>query len=315
MPIVVLFTSSFLISGCTVTQSVYLQDVNVRGPVFQPPVLVTDSLKQDQFRLSPRITFSNKAVLDGRIDGHTMVNRSGEYKLDTMHNGNEVTFKEPSGENVMPFRGKNLRWTIPDVDFAITGEYTFGKQLAFTFGANYAAVGTDAFWGGNIGLGLCTEGKRMAFRFDGGLHWSTLSYDALTVVVTRIGGVFGSSEDIAVFHDRSRQTRLGFYISSTMNTKFRDWPLNLFASIALSKQRLTDYEPRESALAYPFYTSVYVSDARANASITFLTVTPGVYFSAGESQRVLAGVRWTNGTNLENGTIMFAPFIQWEVVF
>jgi hypothetical protein len=261
------------------------------------------------------MTFSNRAILDGRIDGHSRVNRDGQYKLDTARNGNEITLKENPTENVLAFEGKNLRWTIPDVDFAISGEYTFGRRLAFTFGANYAATGTDAFWGGTVGLGLCTEGERMALRFDGGVHWSSLSYDALTVVVTKVDGVFGSSENVAVFHDRSRQTHLGFYLSSTMNTRFRDWPVNLFASVSLSKQRLTDYEPRESALLYPFYTSMYVSDARANASITFLGVTPGVYFSVGQSQRVLAGVRWTTGTNFEDAPTMFAPFIQWEVVF
>lgn len=308
-----LFISSFFFSACTVSQDVYLQEIDVRGPVYQPPVFITDSAEVGEFRIAPLLSFGKAGTLDGTVDGHTKVNRNGVYQLDTTYNGNEITLQETPDTNTFTYQGKNLRWQTPEMVVGVQGDYAISRTLALAFGFRYSALRNQDFWSGNVGLGLHTTGEMVGFRLEGGVHWSPLAYDALTVVVTRIS-LFGSTtEDVAVFHDIGRETNLGFYGSLTLNTRRAEWPLNLFLNVALARQRVTNYEPHTSVFVAPFYTSVRITDVRASASATFLSVSPGVYLNFDLRQRLILGVRWTKGTDVVEGNFL-SPFIQYEIV-
>jgi hypothetical protein len=84
---------ALLCSACSVTQEIYLQEVRVRAPLFQPPVFVTDSTEARQFRIAPSISFGNAHTFMGSVEGHTRVNRDGRYQLDTTRNGYEISFE------------------------------------------------------------------------------------------------------------------------------------------------------------------------------------------------------------------------------
>ena len=311
-PLIVLFTLIF--SACSITQEIYLQEVEVKGPVFQPPVFITDSTEAGQFRLAPHIFFGNARTFMGSVEGHTRVNQIGVYQLDTTRNGNEITLRETPGANTYTYSGQNLRWETPDVTAGLQGNLAINKGISVTFGGQYSALGSKGFWGGNVGIGFHTADATLATRIDGGLHWTPVAYDALTVVVTRTS-LFGStSEDVLVFHDIGTETNLGFYGALSLNTRRRDWPLNFFVNLAVSRQRLTHYEPHTSVFPYPFYYSVQVTDARTSSSATFVSLTPGLYLTVGEGHRLLLGARWNKGTD-GVGEGFVSPFVQYEILF
>lgn len=304
---------SLVFSACTVTQEIYLQEVEVKGPVFQPPVFLADSAQSGQFRLAPHVSFRNAGTFRGYVEGHTRVNRDGVYQLDTIRYGNEITLRESPGANNYKYGGQNLRWETPDVAAGLQGSLSLSKGVSLVFGGQYSAVGGKGFWGGNVGIGFQGLGADVATRLDGGLHWTPVAYDALTVVVTRDTFLGGTSEDVQVFHDIGTETNLGFYGSLSLSTRRENWPVNLFINLGVSRQRLTNYYPHTSVFTWGTYSHTTI-DARISAWATFMSLTPGVYLTLAEGHRLLAGARWNKGTDgVTEGFV--APFVQYEVVF
>jgi hypothetical protein len=146
------------------------------------------------------------------------------------------------------------------------------------------------------------------------VHRTPVVYDALTVVVNRTSFFGSTSEDILVFHDRGRETNLGFYGALSLNTHSRDWFLNVFLNLAVSRQRLTHYEPSSSTFQAPFFSSVTVTDVRTSSSTTLFSLTPGVYLTPGEGHRLLLGARWTKGIDTVTDGFV-SPFVQYEILF
>jgi hypothetical protein len=300
--------------GCSITQEVYLQEVEVKGPVFQPPVFIADSTESGQFRLAPHISFGRNRTFRGSVEGHTRVNSSGVYQLDTTYAANEVTLRETPGANVHDYSGQNLRWDTPEVMVGVQGDLALTRIISVTFGGVYSAMGSEGFLGGSVGLGFHTVNATLATRIDGGIHWTPTAYDALTVVVTNVSAFGNSSQDVAVFHDIGTDANMGFYGALTLNTRREDWPLNVFLNLAVSRQRLTHYEPHTSVFPAPFVYSFTIKDARTSSSATFVSLTPGVYLTMTGGHRVLLGARWNKGTDgVTEGFI--SPFVKYEILF
>lgn len=303
-----------LVSACSISQDIYMQELDARGHVFTPPAFITDSTTAGQFRIVPFVSAGRRNTLEGSVEGHTMVNATGIYQLDTTYNGNEITLRETPGANIFSYTGKNFRWDIPDIVFGLDGDIAVSKSLSLAFGLQYSAQASEGFWGGNIGFGVHSTGETMAIRWDGGVHWTPISYDALTVVVTRTSVFGSSSEDVAVFHDRGQDTRFGFYSSVTANSRRPDWPLNFLLGFGFSSQRVTNYEPQTNIFEAPFFSSIRVTDARASVRATFLHAALGAYVSPLSGQRLLFGVRWIGSTDVVDATNLFVPFVRFEIL-
>jgi len=304
-----------LVSACSISQDIYMQELDARGHLFMPPVFVTDSTSPGQFRIVPFASAGRSTTLEGAVEGHTNVNVNGIYQLDTTYNGNEITLRETPGANRFPYQGKNFRWDVPDFVFGVDGDIALSRSFSFGFGIQYSAQQGEGFWGGSFGVGLHSAGNELAIRWDGGVHWTPISYDALTVVVTRTS-VFGSSfEDVAVFHDRGQDTHLGFYSSVTANSRRPDWPLNFLVSFGVTSQRVTNYEPHTSIFEAPFFSSIRVTDTRASVRATFLHAAIAASLSPVPGQRLLFGVRWTTGTDVVSATSLVSPFVRFEILF
>jgi hypothetical protein len=136
---------ALLCSACSVTQEIYLQDVQVKGPLFQPPVFVTDSTEAGQFRIAPSISFGNAHTFMGSVEGHTRVNRDGRYQLDTTRNGYEISLRETPGANIYPYSGQNLRWETPNIIAGVQGSLALSRGFSLTFGGQYSAWGNEGF--------------------------------------------------------------------------------------------------------------------------------------------------------------------------
>ena len=88
---------SLVFSACgVVTQEIYMQEVDVKAPVFQPPVFIADSAQAGQFRLSPHLSFRNATTFRGFVEGHTRVNRDGVGRCEEGVGNHRVDRKRPT---------------------------------------------------------------------------------------------------------------------------------------------------------------------------------------------------------------------------
>ena len=75
----VLICSLFLIyflQGCTtVNQTIYLQNVEVNGPIKAPPLSITKDKKNEQATISVGVNFNNTKNVQGVVGEHSKVNR------------------------------------------------------------------------------------------------------------------------------------------------------------------------------------------------------------------------------------------------
>lgn len=300
-----------LLVGCANEEyTLYLQDVNVTGPISQPPLHITNNRKDKVLSITPHIAFNTKQdrTVVGQIEGHSPVDGLGGYQVDTIVNSNQtISFRERRGANSMSFSGQNLRWRLPDATAGIDVDYATSKHFAVSFGANYSSVDGVGLWGYRIGLGLFSEGSGAAIRFDGGVEWQTLAYEARTVVVRKTTYLFSSDvdEEIGFFRDKGTSTPMGFYASLTFNTKYDSWFPNVFTQLAICKQSLASFKPvvQEGVPFFPFLTpEVVVHDMRGKFSSTVVIVTPGFYFDIAPSARALAGVRINLQTEIKDSS-------------
>ncbi len=119
---------TFFLSSCTtVTDSLYVQDVNVKGPINQPPIRIAGR-DSTTFIISPKFFINSNRIYNGRIDGHTQVNSEGIFQVDTIINGNEITYKIAQGKNTFDYKGENLHWSIPDYMVGLDLDIALSKK-------------------------------------------------------------------------------------------------------------------------------------------------------------------------------------------
>jgi len=296
------------VSACS-TRDIYVQELEARGHLFAPPLFVTDSTAPGKFRIIPTISAGRSTTLEGVVERHTNVNANGIYQLDTTYYGNGITLRETPGANRFIYQGKNFRWSVPDLVFGIDGDIALSKSFSLAFGIQYSAQESERFWGWNFGFGSHSTGQVIAIRWDGGVHWTPATYDALTVVVSN-NSIGNSPDDVAVFHDRGKESHFGFYSSVSANSRRHDWPLNFLLSFGVTSQRVTNYELQN----YVVHTSVFIADVRVSVRATFLHAAIAAIVSPVPSQRLLFGVRWTTGTDVVDAASLIAPFVRFEIL-
>ena len=307
-----------LFSACTVTETVYLQDLNVSGPVTQPPIHITDGTPKLGVTFSPYYAYNNQELIEGRIEGHSQVSAAGTFVVDTIRqNGEIVGFEEPLGVNAFPYQGNNIHWTMPTSVIGVDLNYNASPSLAVSLGVSYSSVKSRGLWGGNAGLGYLFAGSGVAGRLEGGVQWQTMAYVSSSVVVTTITPWFSNTttKSVAFYEDEGTTTPINFYGSFTLNTTM-DMPVNFFAQIAVLKQRVTDFRPTHLSYVGPYFQFVS-QEARVQNSTMFFTVSPGVYIPLSEASRLLVGGRIIFPTDIENSSspVIFMPTarIDWNL--
>ena len=317
-----------VLGGCTTTEyTLYLQDVQVKGPISQPPVPITDRNQEKPLRITPHFSFNPTSgrTLGGQIDGHSPVDANGRYQVDAVIDTfyHTISFHERPGANNFSFSGQNLRWEQPSSSMGVDVDYTFSKHWALSLGSSYSSVDGDGLWGYRVGLGIFSETEHSAIRFDGGVRWQELRYDVSTVVVARTVSPSSTTEEVGFFHDRGKSTPADFYAAITFNTRNPDWAANIFLQAALSKQSLAKFKPTlvDPAVFFPFpvplQPDVIVHDQRAEFSSTFVVLTPGIYLNFDQSTRLLIGTRINLQTEIRDSTpeTFVLPFMQLDLVF
>jgi hypothetical protein len=319
-----LFSFATIVPGCITTEyTLYLQDVNVTGPISQPPVHITSDMKEKPLRITPHIAINpaGRRDITGQIDGHSKVDRNGIYQVDTIRNSdNTVLFRERTNANRYAFNGKNLIWKTPAVIVGANFDFTIGNHIALSLGTSYSSESGNGLWGYSAGLGFFSEAINFAFRVDAGIHWQTLAYEAYTAVVEKELFSNNSEQRVGFFRDNGTVAPMGFYASLTYNTTHQEWFTNFFLQLCLSKQALADFKPelQNEGFLFPFFQqTTVVHDARANYSSTIIGITPGIYMQINHSAKLIAGLHFYVQTQIIDsspGTIIVPSLMfEWSI--
>jgi len=76
----------FTLNGCapsTTVTKIYLQEVEVSGPINHSSVHITDN-SESGITISPRIVINTNKSHHGKINDHTLVNAQGIFQVDTI---------------------------------------------------------------------------------------------------------------------------------------------------------------------------------------------------------------------------------------
>ncbi|UCH65746.1 MAG: hypothetical protein JSW63_01020 [Ignavibacterium sp.] len=316
------FLSLLILSACTTTtQSLYVQNAEVFGPINQIPIHLTDSTDTPSITFSPWFSYSAKKTISGHIDGHSLVNENEIFQVDTFYNGSAVTYRETPGANRYSFTGENFTWYVPTVTAGLNMDIALSRAFAISLGANYSSQQGKSLWGGSAGIGLFSENKGISLRLDIGLHFQSISYDVYTVADVKEEDFFGGSEEYILFyHDIDNSTHLDPYIHLTFNTAHKDWVVNMFLNLGYSLQTLLDFEPKDvdtDWFPFPFpipINTTITRDFRGETTAGFFNVTPGIYFYVGESNRILLGARFFFETQLASVSpkTIILPMVQFD---
>jgi len=306
----------FSLGSCApVTESLYVQDVEVQGPINQPPVRITGKVTPS-FIVSPKFFINSNKKFNSSIDGHTSVNSAGVFQVDTVVNGNSITYKITPGANTYPFRGENLHWTIPDYMVGLDLDVAMSKKIALSGGFNLSSKDRTNLYGYRIGLGFFSASGNLAIRFDGGLIWQKYTYDAASVIVRGENADIGSSSaEVIFFRDRGKSTNLNHYLSLTLNTVYDNLPVNFLVNVGYSGQSLIDFEPETPDHEYYIINPGYrVEDMRGEAYAAFINVSPGFYVNLTEWSRLVFAVRFFFEVEFESGNPTFIiPMLQFDL--
>lgn len=307
----------FFLNSCTsITDTLYVQDVKVKGPINQPPIRVTGK-DSTLFTISPKFFFNSSKSYDGLFEGHTQVNSEGDFDVDTIVNGNSTIYKIAPGKNAFDFEGENLHWSIPDYVVGFDLDVAISKKVALSGGFSLSGKDKTNLYGYRVGLGFFSASKNIGVRFDGGLIWQKYTYDAASVIVREEHTDFESStSEVIFFRDRGKSTNLNHYLSLTINTLYEDLPLNFLVNVGYSGQSLIDYEPstpdENYYIIHPFYR---VEDMRGEAYAAFINISPGVCMNLNKWSRLIFAVRFFFELDMESSSNsnFIIPMLQFDL--
>jgi hypothetical protein len=313
-----LFTSLIInlifLSGCTtIKETIYLQDIEVSGPINQPPVHVMDDLNFTA-TISPRFSIGTRSQVNGLVEGHTKVNSEGKFQTEII----EGRLVETPRANIYTFRDNNLAWKMPTVNLGLDIDLQLSKSFAFFFGVDYSVEKQIGVWGGHVGIGSFSVNENRAVRFDVGLNIQTLSYDANTMVSVETTSLFGHDESFLVeYHDIDKSIHFNPFLSLTINTAYRDWLFNIFFNAGYVFQTIVDFEPRTQVTHGLFNTTHITEDLRGESTAGFIHFTPGIYYNISESSRLALGARFFFETQIDelDQSFFILPMVQVDFRF
>ena len=280
-----------LAAGCSVTETVYLQDIEITGPINQPPVHVTRNVEPDALTLSPHVSIGATRRINAHVEGHSRVNAAGVFQVDTLHNSDgTLSLSEPAGMNIYEYSGENLHWDIPSAQVGLDVNLALSRGAAITGGIRYASSDNQSSLSGHAGFALLSEKERSGVRFEGGVLFNASSYEVSSLVVTQSSILNSSSTYIMFYRDRNERTSVNPYGTFTFNTNNPEWTVNIFFQGSVSWQTLYDFTPSQRSIGGPF-SEINTHDLRGEHTSAIFGVTPGLYIDAGSSGRFLAGVR------------------------
>jgi hypothetical protein len=305
-----IFSLSVLLyyGGCS-TQEIFIQDLQVAGPLNQTPIHYTDGDSTRRFRLSGRISFPQDRNLSGRIDKHTYVNAKGVMQVDTIHDGSSLSYQYYANNNPYMFSGNNLGWSVPSSNYAVDMSYLLSSHWVFDAGVDYSRISQSEYLSEHIGFGVNTYDENFAFRADFGVRFSEVSYDLSYVVLTYSGDSQPNpgEADVRFGEYSGKNNNVDLYYGIMLNSKKSDWPVNVFLKAAVDREELVDY-------TIPTFWNYANNSPNASYSATLIDLTPGLSLQVDPSLRLNAGVAfiWNLSLLNEEKPAYVVPVIQFD---
>ncbi len=291
---------SLLFGGCgSLEQTIYLQNVNVNGPLNNPPIFITN--EQNSIQVSPRFSFSSQNQVSGQINP-SGVNSHGFYQVDTIISNGNISYRQ-SSDNTYKNTQNNVNWNLPQFTAALDIDLPVSKSVSFFGSLNYASSDSYDLTGGSFGIGFKNVTKFSAIRFNLGGSIQQYHYDAYTVVVSTVSPYNAISfTRVDFYHDVSKQSNFDVFANFTFNTILPDFPVNFFCSLAMFSQTILNFSP-ETLDLNNYYRLGYTGSSTSlnlESSSRFLSLTPGVYMNLNQMIRLVVGfnIVWNNGGEL-----------------
>ncbi len=222
-------------------QSVYLQNVDVGGPINQPPLHITNGQKAHSITFSPKVYINTEKNYRGLAGGHTNVNSYGYFQVDTVINNSGVPGYKESSSNSYIYKGQNLNWNMPDASVGFQVDIALSNHFAVNGGINYAEINQTKLINGSVGIGFFSEKEGSAIRFDFGLLFQNMYYNSSSVVITTIEPTFSSKEtEISFYQDYNKSSSTDFYGSLTYNSAYKNSLLNFYLNLSYFGQTVLD---------------------------------------------------------------------------
>ncbi len=313
------FISCLFLTGCAIVkQSVYLQNVEVDGPINQPPLHITGGQQKHTITFSPKVYINTDKNYRGTAGGHTSVNSSGFFQVDTVINSDGTGRYKESSANSFEYRGRNLNWNMPDMSVGFQVDAALSDHFAVGGGINYAEVAGSKLLNGSFGIGIFTEKRGSAVRLDFGLLFQSMHYNSSSVIITTVTPSFGNeSTEISFFRDINKCSATNFYGSFTYNSVNRNSLINFYLNLSYFGQTVLDYEPENLARdTYPF--SFVTNDVSHGKIFTsFLSLTPGIYSDIPDCGRLSLGVGLLKEISIDNSSrsLFISPVVQFDMMF
>ncbi len=300
----------------TVSDTLYLQDATVYGPINQPPIKFMNPDNEKKFSLSPKLYLNNSSQKTGRVIGHSRVNSQGFFQVDTTFtNDGRALFKETDGANSFDFNGDNMNWKIPSYMIEVDADFFVTPKFVMTGGISLSEVDQHNLFGWKLGLGFGGLSGDFGLRFDAGLIWQEYEYTASTIIVRETKPIFQrTTKEVFYFEDKGKTTNLNHYFSLNLHYGDHNSFVNPFMGIAYSSQTILDFEPQNQFNEYFPVVNYRNNDLRGGANISYFVFTPGVYFHVTESIKLIAATRFFVGSDENNisSHSMTVPSLQLE---
>lgn len=295
-----LFLASFLTSCANISQTIYIQDVEVNGPLNPPPIRITKDKSAGTFTISPRLTLNNNSEVTGNIG-------TGRYVNNIQ-------------DSLFPYGKKNLLWKIPKYSFGLDFDFAVSNNFAIAGGLNYATINQNKLIGGSLGIAIYQEKDEGAIRFDAGILVQQLYYEAKTVVVTTTDPMWGSpTTDVSYYNDRDKNSGIDLYAMITYNSAIQNFPVNFFLNLSYFTQTILDFNPgvRTDPTYFLILSEKTTEDARGEASSSFLSVSPGIFLDISNWSRIVLGARilYDIGVDSSSKDLFILPVIQFDMHF
>lgn len=315
---ILFLTSLYFVQGCTsITQTIYLQNIETSGPIKTPPLNITQNRDSSIATISAGISFNSQKHILGKINEHTKVNSSGFFQVDTVMENGQIKYKD-SGNNIYDFNGNNFQWDLPDFNLFVNSDLKLSQHVAFSVGANYSIQNHLDLFGGNLGIGFFNENNSGAIRLDFGINIQTLKYYTSSVIITAVEQSGSKGSTVTFFDDEDRMTNWDPYISLTYNSNFTNSGINFFIGGGFFSQSLIRYTPSTpSKTYYPGGITVTRIDKREEATAAFFNLVCGININLSGNSRINAGVRLLKETRTElsSGSLLLMPVMQYDISF
>ena len=228
--ILILFT--VYLFSCVETK-VFVQQVEIEGPMIQPMTKVTDNKKPEAVETSFRVLINSKKNIDINTNGHTYVNLNGEYEIEEVPG--EIYYLEYIGDNIYQFKGNNTKWNLPEIQLGLNLDIPASKSFVFSGGIDYSNINSISYWNGNLGMAYINEFKNSALRIDGILNLTYLNTNVQFVETHEHSG--DDFKYVYFYNKEVSDNYTDFKFMITFNTRNSKFPVEFFANVVLGTQR------------------------------------------------------------------------------